>query len=84
MLELGRQARGLGTKVLLQPFAYGIANRSARLAIDWFAVVGGSTIHDAFRFASVFSITSRWHWTKSLPSKLFPVAGRMGCISSKN
>jgi hypothetical protein len=34
-------------------FTYGVANRSARLAIDLFAVVGDSAIHDGFRFVSV-------------------------------
>ena len=43
---------GLGAKVLLQPFAYGFADRSAGLAIDLFAVVGDLAIHDEFRFRS--------------------------------
>jgi hypothetical protein len=46
MLKMGRQMHGLGTKVLPQPFAYGIADRSARLAVDLFAVVGDWAIHD--------------------------------------
>jgi hypothetical protein len=33
-------------------FTDGVANRSARLAIDLFAVVGDSAIHDEFRFVS--------------------------------
>jgi hypothetical protein len=50
MLEVGRQARGLQAKALLQPFAYCVADRSAGLAIDWFAIVSDSAVHDEFRF----------------------------------
>jgi hypothetical protein len=46
MLQMGRQARSFGTQVLLQPFAYGITDRSTRLAIDLFAVLGDSAVHD--------------------------------------
>jgi len=53
MLEVGRKARGFRAKVLLQPFANGIADRSAGLAIDLVAVVGDSAIHDGFRFMSI-------------------------------
>ena len=52
MLEVGREAHGFRTKVLLQPFAHGIADRSAGLAIDLFAVA--SAIHDGFRIVSPF------------------------------
>jgi hypothetical protein len=51
MLEVGRQMRG--TKVLLQPFSHGVTDRSARPAIDWFAIVGDSANHDEFRFSVV-------------------------------
>jgi hypothetical protein len=50
MLEMGRQTRGVRTKVLLQPFAYGVADRSAGLAIDLFAVVFDPAVHGRFRF----------------------------------
>jgi hypothetical protein len=53
MLEMGRQTRGLRTKVLLQPFAHGVADRSAGLAIDLFAVVVDSAFHGRFRFLVV-------------------------------
>src|SRR5258708_26506246 len=55
MLEIGRQTRGVGTKVLLQPFAYGVADRSAGLAIDLFAVVVDSAVHGGVRFFVVFN-----------------------------
>jgi hypothetical protein len=45
MLEMGRQGRWLRAEVLLQPFADGVADRSAGFAIDLLA------IHDSFRFA---------------------------------
>src|SRR5882724_226196 len=48
MLEMGRQTRGVRTKVLPQPFAYGVADRSAGLAIDLFAV--DSAVHGRFCF----------------------------------
>jgi hypothetical protein len=50
MLEMGRQTRGVRTKVLPQPFAHGVADRSAGLAIDLFAVVVDSAVHARFRF----------------------------------
>jgi hypothetical protein len=53
MLEMGRQTRGVRTKVLLQPFAYGVADRSAGLAIDLFAVVVDSAVHGGFRFLAI-------------------------------
>jgi hypothetical protein len=53
MLEMGRQARGFRAKVLLQPFGHGVADRSAGLAIDQFAVVGNSAVHDEFRFLAI-------------------------------
>jgi hypothetical protein len=45
--------QGIGTEVLLQPFAHGVADRSAGPAIDWFAVIGDSAIHDEFRFVVI-------------------------------
>jgi hypothetical protein len=57
MLKVGRQARGLGVKALLQPFAHGVADRSAGLAIDLFAVVVDSAHHGEFRF----SVISKGH-----------------------
>jgi hypothetical protein len=53
MLEMGRQTRGVRTKVLLQPFAYGVADRSAGLAIDLFAVVVDAAVHGGFRFLAI-------------------------------
>jgi hypothetical protein len=50
MLKVGRQARRVGTQILLQAFAYGVANRSAGLVIDLFAFVGDSALHGEFRF----------------------------------
>src|SRR5260370_41903509 len=52
VLEVGREARRR-TQALLQMFTYGVANRSARLAIALSAVVCDSAIHDEFRFLSV-------------------------------
>jgi hypothetical protein len=46
VLEVRRQTRRLRTKVLLQPFAYGVADRSARLAVDVHCALGDSAIHD--------------------------------------
>jgi hypothetical protein len=50
MLQVRGQTRRHGTQILLQPFAYGVADRSGGLAIDPFAVVGDSAIHREFRF----------------------------------
>jgi hypothetical protein len=50
VLEVGRQTRRVGTQVLLQPFAYGVADRSARLSIDLFEGAGDSAVHGDFRF----------------------------------
>jgi hypothetical protein len=51
MLQVGRgRAR---TEALLQPFADGIADRSARLAIELFAVVADSAVHGEFRFVVI-------------------------------
>jgi hypothetical protein len=55
MLKVRRRTQEFGAKVLLQPFAYGIADRSAGLAIDPFAVVVDSAIHGGFRFVVIFS-----------------------------
>jgi hypothetical protein len=53
VFEVGRWTQGLRAKVPLQPFAHGVADRSAGLAIDLFAVVGDSAIHDEFRFVII-------------------------------
>jgi hypothetical protein len=45
MLQMGRQARSLGLKLLLQPFTNRVTDRSNRPVIDWFAVVGDSAVH---------------------------------------
>jgi hypothetical protein len=74
MLQVGRGTQGDETHVLLQPFAYGVANRSAGLAIDLFAVACDSAVHDEFRFIFI-SIESRR--TKSPRWKLFRVADRL-------
>jgi hypothetical protein len=50
MLEMGRQIRRLRTKLLLQPFAYGVTDRSARLAVDVLNALGDSAVHNEFRF----------------------------------
>jgi hypothetical protein len=51
--------------MLLQPFAHGIANRSAGLAIDLFAVVGVA-VHDGIPLGIQY-----WR-TKSPQRKWFP------------
>jgi hypothetical protein len=51
MLEMGRGRAGM--QILLQPLADGIADRSAGLAIDLFALVGDSAVHDEFRFGVI-------------------------------
>jgi hypothetical protein len=53
VFEVGRWMQGIRTKVLLQPFAHGVADRSAGLAIDLFAVVSDSAIHAEFRFVVI-------------------------------
>jgi hypothetical protein len=53
VLQMRRQVRRLGRQNLLQPFAYGIANRSARLAINPFGLVGVSAVHGEFRFLAI-------------------------------
>jgi hypothetical protein len=50
-------------------FTDGVANRSARLAIDLFAVVGDSAIHDEFRLVCPFLVML----DKSRVRELFPV-----------
>jgi hypothetical protein len=72
VLELGREARRR-TQALLQMFTDGVANRSARLAIDLFAVVGDSAIHDEFRFVCPFLVML----DKSRAGELFPVTKRL-------
>jgi len=49
MLEMDRGTRGLRPQFLLQPLAHGIADGSARLAINLLALVGGVAVHDGFR-----------------------------------
>jgi hypothetical protein len=41
MLQMGRMVRRVEAKKLLQAFAYGIADRSAGLVIEWFNVICG-------------------------------------------
>ena len=53
VLEVRGQARSFGAQALLQPFAHGVADRPAGLAVDRFAVVGGPAVHDGFRLGSV-------------------------------
>jgi hypothetical protein len=74
MLEVGGEARRLGTQGPLQLFAHGVANRSARFAIDLFTVVGDSAIHSEFRFTAISMGSCR---TKSPKRKMFPVADRL-------
>jgi hypothetical protein len=50
MLKVGRGTQRRRTQVLLQLLADGIADRSARLAIDLFALVDDSAVHGEFRF----------------------------------
>jgi hypothetical protein len=49
MLEVGREVRGLRGKVLLQPFADGIADRSRSPVINLFEIVVDSAIHNEFQ-----------------------------------
>ena len=53
MLQMRRMVGRVGAKNLLETLAHGIADRSAGLAIDWFAVVGDSAIHGWFRFVVI-------------------------------
>jgi hypothetical protein len=78
MLEMGWEARSFGTQALLQPFAHGVADRSAGLVIDLFAVIGDSAVHDGFRSVSNevtlnqvigMEIVSRQRWVACLSSK---------------
>jgi hypothetical protein len=80
MLKVGRKRRRFGTQGLLQPFAYGVADRSACFAIDLFAVVGGQTIHDAFRLLSI----PVQMLDKSPGWKLFPVFEATACFCGGN
>jgi hypothetical protein len=57
IFQMGRQGGFDRTKVLLQPFAHGFANRSAGLAIDLVAGVGDSAIHGEFRFVAIIVMT---------------------------
>jgi hypothetical protein len=58
MFQMGRQFGVNRAKVLLQPFAHGVAYRSAGLAIDLFAGIGDSAIHSEFRFVVMIVMTS--------------------------
>jgi hypothetical protein len=49
ILKAGRKKRRGGMKILLQPLAYGIADRSARPPIDFSTEFANSTVHDEFR-----------------------------------
>jgi hypothetical protein len=49
VLEMGRQARWLRKKALLQPFTHGVTDRSTGLAIDRFDVVADSAARHEFR-----------------------------------
>jgi hypothetical protein len=73
MLEVGRKARRIGAQALLQPFAHGVTDRSARLVIDPFIAVGDSAVHGRFRLARV-SISC---CTKSLERHLFRAMNRL-------
>jgi hypothetical protein len=53
MLEVRGKTRRIGPKALLQPFAHGIADRSARLVIHPFAAVVDSADHDEFHLLSI-------------------------------
>jgi hypothetical protein len=53
MPEVGAEAHGFRTKILLQTFADGITDRSAGLVIDLSIGVVDEAIHDEFRFGSV-------------------------------
>jgi hypothetical protein len=71
--------RGLGAKALLQPFAHGIADRSAGLAIDPIVVVVDSAVHGEFRFVIRF----RCRWIKSLMRKMFPAVAELSLFLVK-
>jgi hypothetical protein len=49
VLKVGRWTRKLRAQVLLQPFAYSIANRSARSMVDLFVIIEDFAIHNEFR-----------------------------------
>jgi hypothetical protein len=53
VLQMGGQFGIFGAKVLLQPFAYATAYRSAGSAIDLFVALVHSVGHRGFRFALV-------------------------------
>jgi hypothetical protein len=76
MLEVGREVRRLRKQGPLQLFTHGVADRSARPAIDLLAVVGDSAIHDEFRFWP-FQISMRPSQTKSQGWKMFPAIDRL-------
>jgi hypothetical protein len=53
VLQMRRERRSFRAKALLQPFADGIADRSAGLTINLFRLVGDSAIHPEFRLLSI-------------------------------
>jgi hypothetical protein len=61
MLKVRRQTRSVRAKVPLQPFAHSIANRSAGLAINRFAVVVDSTVHGEFRILVIACVAGLSH-----------------------
>jgi hypothetical protein len=81
LLEVGREVRGLRGKVLLQPFTDGIADRSARLAIEWFAVVVDKVAHDGVPLRVNFKeVTQDQVMATGIVSRRSPNA----CILSKH
>jgi hypothetical protein len=79
VLEVGRQMRSLGAKVLLQPFADGIADRSAGLAIDLFAVIGASAVHGRVPHPWSFLVMLN----KSRGPEMFPAVDQLGAFLVK-
>jgi hypothetical protein len=79
MLEVGRGTQGLRTQVLLQPFAHGVADRSAGLAIDPLVAVADSAIHNEFLHLSNLEMRK----TNSSGWKLFRPDGPIASRSSK-
>jgi hypothetical protein len=49
ILKVGRKKRRGWMQVLLQSFAYGVADRSARPMIDFSAIFCDLAVHDEFR-----------------------------------
>jgi hypothetical protein len=53
-LELGCRTHEIRPQALLEPFAHGVTDRSARLAIDFLACMGFKAGHGRFRRQFVF------------------------------